>query len=415
MKLKETLKFDLIAGLSVFLVAIPLCLGIALACGAPLISGLIAGIIGGIVIGPLSNSHLSVSGPAAGLVAIVLAGIADIGSYQGFITAVFLSGLLQILMGIGNAGRFTKFLPTSVVEGMLAAIGIILIIKQYPVLLGKSEAATFNSIVLGIGVFCLLLIVLWDKFFASRFKLIPGSLVVVVVGTVGTYFLYRQDLAASYFVQIPSISSFGELKAVLTYPDWGIFGSFAVYKTAIVLALVASIETLLCINAIDRLDPLKRSTNKNRELMAQGVGNTVSGLLGGLPITSVIIRSSVNLHAGAKTKFSAIFHGILILLAVFVGASLMNLVPLVALAAVLIFTGYKLAHPLKFKAAWNMGKNDFVAFMVTVVLVVQVDLLFGVLTGILVYYTLPVMLGKMGVSIQTPSHGKASELRERNS
>ncbi|MFP5387067.1 MAG: SulP family inorganic anion transporter [Bacteriovoracia bacterium] len=387
--MKQTLKYDLIAGLSVFLVAIPLCLGIALACGAPLISGLVAGIIGGIVIGTLSDSHLSVSGPAAGLVAIVLTGISDLGSYQAFVAAVFLAGILQMIMALMKAGRFANLLPHSVIEGMLAAIGIILIIKQYPVLLGRSSEIPFHGWVLGLGLFSLLLLFLWDKFFIIRMKLVPGSLVVVVLGTLIALAFSSGTLDSSYFVQIPAISSFSQLKEVLVFPDWSAFGNLMLYKTAIVLALVASIESLLCVNAIERMDPLERPTNKNRELLAQGAGNAFSGLVGGLPVTSVIIRSSVNLNAGAKTKTSAIFHGFLILAVIFFGSALMNLVPLVSLAAVLMYTGYKLAHPRNFIKAWKTSRIDFVAFLTTVVIVVQVDLLIGVLSGIAIYYLLP--------------------------
>lgn len=390
--MKSTFKFDAIAGLSVFLVAIPLCLGIALACGAPLISGLIAGIIGGIVVGSLSDSHLSVSGPAAGLVAIVLVGITEMGSYPSFLTALVLAGILQVVMGVFKAGKLTRLLPHSVIEGMMAAIGIILIMKQLPVLIGKTDTSSHHLLILGLGVLSLVMLVTWDLLYSQRFKLIPGSLIVVLVGILATLVLnmtlYRSDVDAGYFVQIPSISSFSEFQAALAFPNWEVFSNPLLYKTAVVLALVASIESLLCINAVERLDPLGRHTNKNRELVAQGIGNTLSGLVGGLPITSVIVRSSVNLNAGAKTKYSAIMHGFMILFVLFLGAGLMNHVPLASLSAILLFTGYKLAHPKHFLVAWKNGPIDFVAFIATAVIVVVNDLLIGVIAGIAIYYVL---------------------------
>lgn len=388
--MKENLKYDIVAGISVFLVAIPLCLGIALASGVPLISGLIAGIVGGIVIGSLSNSHLSVSGPAAGLVAIVLAGIAELGSFPAFMAALVLAGALQISMGLFKAGRLTKYLPSSVIQGMLAAIGIILILKQYPVLMGQNETAAYHTLILGLGICSLILLLLWDSFFAKKFKLIPGSLVVVVLMTLAAFafnsFSNGSAIEGSYFVQIPAINSLSELKSLLMFPDWGAFSNPLLYKTAVVLALVASIESLLCVNAIERMDPLKRPTDKNRELVAQGTGNILSGLIGGLPITSVIVRSSVNLSAGAKTKASAIIHGVFIIMVLFFGTVLMNQVPLVSLAAILIFTGYKLANPKQFVDTWNSSKIDFTSFVWTIVMVVTIDLLVGVLSGIAVYY-----------------------------
>lgn len=390
--MKKILKYDLIAGLSVFLVAIPLCLGIALACGAPLISGLMAGVIGGIVIGLLSDSHLSVSGPAAGLVAIVLVGITELGSYSAFVAAVTLAGLIQICMGIAKAGKLTRLLPHSVIEGMMAAIGIILILKQYPILIGQNADSGHHLMIIGLGVFSLVLLFTWDIFFSHRLKLIPGSLIVVLTGIIATLVLnmtmYRADVDPSYFVQIPAINSVTELTSLFIFPDWSTLTNPLLYKTAFVLALVASIESLLCVNAIERLDPEGRHTNKNRELIAQGAGNTLSGLIGGLPITSVIVRSSVNLNAGAKSKASAVIHGVLIILVLFLGSALMNHVPLVSLSAVLMFTGYKLAHPKHFITAWKTSKIDFMAFVLTATIVVLNDLLVGVLAGIAVYYTL---------------------------
>jgi MFS superfamily sulfate permease-like transporter len=390
--MKNTLKFDAIAGLSVFLVAIPLCLGIALACGAPLISGLISGIIGGIVIGILSDSPLSVSGPAAGLVAIVLVGITEMGSYSSFLAALVLAGIIQILMGVFKAGKLTRLLPHCVIEGMMAAIGIILIMKQFPNLIGQNDTTSYHILIMGLGLLSLGMLVIWDSFFSHRFKLIPGSLIVVLAGIIATLVLnmtlYRGGVDAGYFVQIPSINSIEEFQAALAFPNWEMLSNPLLYKTAIVLAIVASIESLLCINAVERLDPLGRHTNKNRELVAQGIGNTLSGLVGGLPITSVIVRSSVNLNAGAKTKASAIIHGLMILFVLFLGATLMNHVPLASLSAILLFTGYKLAHPKHFLTAWKTGPIDFVAFISTALIVVVNDLLIGVIAGIAIYYIL---------------------------
>lgn len=391
----NNLKYDLLAGVSVFLVAIPLCLGIALACGAPLISGLFAGIIGGILIGILSDSHLSVSGPAAGLVAIVITGISDMG-FAGFCTALVLAGGIQIVLGVCRAGKLTEYLPYSVIEGMMAAIGIILIIKQFPILLGKDLAHSHNSTILALGIFSLIFLFFWDKYFSSRFKLIPGSLVVVILGTLISLVLGMNfvDLAIEqkFFVQIPSLSTWSQFTETLTFPNWTVFNDPLLYKTALVVALVASIESLLCINAIETQDPYKRPTNKNRELIAQGTGNLFSGLIGGLPITSVIVRSSVNLNAGARTKLSAIFHGFLIIIALIFGAKLINSVPLVSLAAILIFTGYKLAHPSHLVTAWKKSKIDLIAFVATVIMVVKIDLLVGVLSGIAIFYILTAIL-----------------------
>ena len=318
----KNFKFDFIAGISVFLVAIPLCLGIALASGAPMLSGLIAGIIGGVVIGILSDSHLSVSGPAAGLVAIVIVGISDLGSFAAFGAALTLAGLIQIILGLVKAGKLTRFLPHCVIEGMMTAIGIILILKQFPLLIGRKNGIFFDLLILSISAFSLFTLVIWDRYFSHRYKLIPGSLITVLSGVILLVILqlsfFTFTIDPSYFVQIPSVSSFHELKSHLSFPDFSVLTqNMLVYKTAIVLALVASIESLLCVNAVERLDPEGRQTNKNRELLAQGTGNLISGLIGGLPITSVIVRSSVNLNAGAKSKNSAIIHGIFIFSSMF--------------------------------------------------------------------------------------------------
>jgi MFS superfamily sulfate permease-like transporter len=273
----------------------------------------------------------------------------------------------------------------------MAAIGIILILKQYPVLLGQSSIAPYHLSVFLLGIGSLVLLFVWDMYFSQRLKQVPGSLIVVLMGIFATLTLNSfipGGFDTQYFVQIPAINSFAQFKEIMVMPDWSAFSNPLLYKTAIVLALVASIESLLCINGIERLDPLKRPTNKNRELVAQGIGNTFSGLIGGLPITSVIVRSSVNLNAGAKSKASAISHGVLIVLVLLFGTKLINHVPLVSLAAVLIFTGHKLAHPKHFITAWKTGKVDFIAFFTTAAVVVVIDLLVGVMTGLAVYYIL---------------------------
>jgi len=385
-------KFDFIAGLTVFLVAVPLCLGISLACGAPLVSGLLSGIIGGIVIGCLSDSNLSVSGPAAGLVSLILAGITLLGSFEAFLSCVALAGVLQILMGILKFGKLTRLIPHSVIEGMMAAIGIILIIKQFPVLIGNSLNQEFHGAILMLGLFSLILLMIWDYSFSYRYKLIPGSLVVVVFGMIVTifmtHFLHEFGISKDYFVKIPALQSFNDFKSLFILPDWSQFRSFSFYRTAFVIALVASIESLLSINAIERLHNKGIHANKDRELIAQGFGNLISGLIGGLPMASVIVRSSVNLYAGATSKKSTIIHGFFILIMLILGSYFMSFVPLVSLAAILIFTGYKLAHPKHVLIAWKTSKIDFLAFIVTAALVVVGDLLVGVISGIALYYFL---------------------------
>ena len=379
------LKYDLPAGLAVFFVAVPLCLGIAHASGAPLISGLITGMLGGVITGLISNSQLSVSGPAAGLTAIAIAGIIKLGSFEAFLLATVFAGIIQILLGVFRVGFIANYIPSTVIKGMLSAIGLILIIKQFPHVIGydieemgveefavtaqdmnelykESKAAETNTFtifmhplnnlnrgVLFIGLVSLIFLVVWDRFFQKRYKALPGSLLVVLIGIAISYllehFLFSSPLGQDHFVNIPKLDSITAFLHVSKFPNWSVVSKYAVYSTAFTIAIVASIETLLSVEAVDKLDPQKRKTPANRELIAQGIGNTLAGLLGGLPMTAVIVRGSVNVSAGAQTKLATIIHGLLIVIAVVFLAPLMNLIPLACLAAVLIYTGYKLLVP----------------------------------------------------------------------
>ncbi|MES2559602.1 MAG: SulP family inorganic anion transporter [Bacteroidota bacterium] len=418
------LKYDLPAGLAVFFVAVPLCLGIAHASGAPLISGLITGMLGGLITGMVSNSQLSVSGPAAGLTAIAIAGISKLGSFEAFLLATVIAGVLQIILGALKAGVITNYIPSTVIKGMLSAIGLILIIKQFPHMVGydieemgveefavtaqdinqqyqeskATETNTFtillhaitnlNRGVLLIGLVSLVFLIIWDKFFQKKFKTIPGSLLVVLIGVginnVLENMLFAYPLAHDHFVNIPKLDSIGAFMAATSFPDWSSLSNYAIYSTAFTIAIVASIETLLSTEAIDKLDPQKRKTPANRELVAQGIGNTLAGLLGGLPMTGVIVRGSVNVSAGAHTKLSTVIHGVLILIAVVFLASLMNMIPLASLAAVLIYTGYKLLAPQLLIEQFKKGWGQFIPFVVTVAAIVLSDLLIGVSIGIVI-------------------------------
>lgn len=406
----KNIKADFPASIVVFLVALPLCLGVALASNAPLFSGLIAGIIGGIVIGSLSGSQLSVSGPAAGLTAIVAAAILNLPSFETFLLAVVLCGLLQLVLGFVKAGVIGDYIPNSVIKGMLAAIGLILILKQFPHLVGydadfegdeafvqPNNENTFTGIAhafraitpvaLLIGVVSLVFQFGWEAFTAKKkgfIRLIPAPLIVVLlaVGINIAFSASGSGLEQSHLVSIPVANSAGEFISFFTLPDWSQIGNTTVWITAITLALVASLETLLSIEAIDDLDPYQRVTNKDRELRAQGVGNLLSGLIGGLPITSVIVRSSANVNAGAQSRMSAIMHGLLLLLCVALIPVLLNQIPLAALAGILIFTGYKLAKPALFKAFYKKGWDQFLPFIITIVAILFTDLLKGVFIGI---------------------------------
>ena len=402
---------DFPSSIVVFLVALPLCLGIALASNAPLFSGIIAGIIGGIVIGSLSGSQLSVSGPAAGLTAIVSAAILKLPTFETFLLAVVICGALQLVLGFIKAGIIGDYIPNCVIKGMLAAIGLILILKQFPHLVGYdanypgdesfkqgNDENTFSGIInafkhvapvaILIGFIGLTFQFVWEKFTVNKkgfSKLIPAPLIVVLAGIAINEFFKNDSgyaIDPKHMVNIPIAQSANEFFSFFTHPDFNGFLNKDVWIAGITLALVASLETLLSIEAIDDLDPYQRVTNKERELKAQGFGNMISGLVGGLPITSVIVRSSANVNAGAKSKMSAIYHGILLLLCVAFIPGLLNLVPKSALAAVLIYTGYKLAKPALFKAYYKKGWDQFLPFVITIAAILLTDLLIGVLIGI---------------------------------
>ena len=412
MKRKElslkTISSDFPSSIVVFLVALPLCLGIALASNAPLFSGLISGIIGGIVVGMLSGSSLSVSGPAAGLSAIVAAAILKLPSFESFLLAVFICGFLQVVFGFLKAGVIGDYIPNGVIKGMLAAIGLILILNQVPHLLGDSSHLElddsvrqgsdgnlftkfigaffyFSPVALIIGSICFAFYFGWEKFTSKKsgfIKLIPAPLLVVFIG-IGLNLLFNSNgLSGDFLVNIPKASSTQEFFSFFSFPDFGAFANKEVWVAGITLALVASLETLLSIEAVDDLDPFQRVTDKERELKAQGVGNMLAGLVGGLPITSVIVRSSANVNAGAKSKLSAVLHGLLLLLCVALIPGLLNLIPKAALAAILIFTGYKLAKPALFKEYYKRGFNQFLPFIITILAILVTDLLVGVLIGI---------------------------------
>lgn len=406
------LKSDFASGLVVFLVALPLCLGIAMASGAPLFSGIISGIIGGIVVGYLSQSHISVSGPAAGLTAIILTAITDLGAFDVFLTAVFIAGLIQLALGFIKAGSISNYFPTNVIEGMLAGIGIIIILKQLPHAFGydadfegdqafvqndgsnsiSSLFEIFNHVQMGaviITLISLAILISWDKVpFLQKLKLIPGALVAVIAGIIVNEFFISTGsplaIGKDHLVSLPIPTSFDEFKAIIVTHNFAGITNPKVWIVGLTIAIVASIETLLCIEAADRMDEQKRYTNTNIELKAQGIGNIVSSLLGGLPMTSVVVRSSANNNAGAKSKMSAIIHGVLLLISVLAIPIILNKIPLATLATILILVGYKLAKPATFVHFWEKGKYQFIPFVATLVFVVATDLLKGVAIGIVI-------------------------------
>lgn len=410
----KNLKYDLPAGIVVFFVALPLCLGIALASGAPLFAGIIGGIIGGIIIGVISGSHTSVSGPAAGLIIIVITAIGDLGSYEAFLLAVVFAGVLQLIFGFLKAGIVSLFFPSNVIKGMLTAIGITLILKQIPHFLGVDKDAfgeeeffqsdgntTFSYLVKALGEVhwggfiagsaALIILLFWDSKWIKGNKVlsqIPGAVVAVIaaVGINQIYLKFTPELSISktHLVNLPSINNWSDLQSYLLFPDFGAVKNIHVYITAFTLAVVASLETLLSLEAVDKLDAQKRRSPQNRELIAQGIGNIFSGLVGGLPITSVIVRSSANINSGAKTKSSAIMHGFLLLLAVLFLAPIINQIPLSALSAILILVGYKLAKVSLFVQQFKLGKEQFIPFIVTVVAILFSDLLIGISIGLVV-------------------------------
>ena len=406
------LKSDFASGLVVFLVALPLCLGIAMASGAPLFSGIISGIIGGIVVGYFSTSHISVSGPAAGLTAIVLTAITDLGAFDVFLTAVFIAGLLQLILGFAKAGSISNYFPTNVIEGMLAGIGIIIILKQLPHAFGYDNDfegdqafsqtdgsntfsalfSIFDYIQIGsivITLVSMVILISWDKVpFLKKLKLVPGALIAVALGVILNEIFIATGSALAigkeHLVSLPVPSSFEEFKAIIVTPNLSGVMNPKVWVVALTIAIVASIETLLSIEASDRMDVQKRYTDTNKELKAQGIGNMVSSLLGGLPLTSVIVRSSANSNSGARSKMSTIIHGVLLLVSVLAIPVILNKIPLATLAAILILVGYKLAKPSTFIHFWEKGKYQFVPFIATLLAVVFLDLLKGVTLGIII-------------------------------
>lgn len=406
-----TVPRDLTAGLVVFLVALPLCLGVALASGAPLLSGVLAGIVGGILVGILSDSQTSVSGPAAGLAAIVASQIAALGSFPAFLMAVVIAGLIQIVLGIVRAGFIADFFPSSVIKGLLAAIGVLLVLKQIPHLLGHDadpegdmafrqtdHANTITELghmfghihpgAVVISLVSIAVLVIWTFYKPLKKSVIPAPLVVVVLG-VGLGLLFRQiggrwAVEPSNFVQAPVADSLAGFVRFFQRPDFSQLSNPAVYMAGLTIAAVASLETLLNLEAVDKIDPQQRTSPPSQELLAQGIGNVVVGLIGGIPITSVIIRSSVNINAGAQTKLSAIVHGVLLLVSVALFPLWLNMIPLSCLAAILLVTGIKLASPVLVRQMWKEGRYQFVPFALTVIAIAFTDLLIGVLIGLAV-------------------------------
>jgi MFS superfamily sulfate permease-like transporter len=387
------IKEDMPAGLVVFLVALPLCLGIALASGAPLFSGIIAGMVGGIVVASISGSALSVTGPAAGLTVIVLNGILQLGSFDLFLVAVMIAGVVQIILGYFKAGLIGYYFPSSVIKGMLAAIGIILILKQLPIAIGYNKAinSSFHIGSIIIASVSIVTILIWDIPFLKKialFKWVPGALVAVLIGVgLNTLFIqYHSEwaLPVEAMVKLPVAKSSASFFQQFTLPNFSGLANYEVYILGVTIAIIASLETLLSTEAADKLDPYKRVTPTNRELVAQGVGNFVSGLIGGLPMTAVIVRTSANVNAGAKTKLSAIFHGILLLISVVFFAQFLNKIPLACLAAVLLLVGYKLAKVSLFKEMYTLGWEQFMPFIVTILAIQFTDLLKGIAMGMLV-------------------------------
>ncbi|MBE7170479.1 MAG: bifunctional SulP family inorganic anion transporter/carbonic anhydrase [Williamsia sp.] len=404
------LKKDIPASIVVFLVALPLCLGVALASGAPLLSGIIAGVIGGIVVGSISGSHNSVSGPAAGLAAVVLSAITSLGSFPVFLVAVFIAGALQLAGGIFKAGFIANYIPNNVIKGLLAAIGIILILKQIPQALGNhadvigdfsfwqlNRENTFSELYLShkyitpgailISVLSLVVLIVWDKTPLKKFRFFPAPLFVVLMG-IGLNYLFRSSfpwlyLDGNHLVKIPAVDP-DTPSSFITFPQWSAINNVSVWISALTIAILASLETLINVEALEKIDPHKRQSPPNRELVAQGIGNMVAGLVGALPVTSVVVRSSVNINSDNRTKLSTILHGIFLLLSVLFLSPYLNLIPIPSLAAILLYTGYKLASMKLMKDMYKKGWNQFIPFIVTIIAIVFTDLLIGVLIGLAV-------------------------------
>lgn len=408
----SNLKQDFWASITVTLVAIPLCLGISLASGTPLFSGILTGVIGGIVVGFLSESRVSVSGPAAGMIAVIIAAIAQLGSFQLFLTALMIAGLMQIFAGVFRLGFIANFIPTNVIQGLLAAIGILIILKQIPVALGYYQGQAslqellrtteetldipyvihafwnMHLIPVVITFSSLGILLIWEKYFSTYSKKIPGPVLVIpvaiAINLLANKFMPEFALKTQHLVNIPVMHSYKELLSQLRFPDFNSFHDIRVYTVAGMMAIVASLETLLNLEGIEKIDRRHRYTSRDRELLAQGTGNLISGLLGGLPITSVIVRSSVNIYSGATSKISTIFHGVFLLISITLIPQYLNYIPLPALAAILIHTGYKLSSVSLFRKAYSEGKRYFVPFLVTTVAIVFSNLLMGILIGLTV-------------------------------
>jgi len=411
------LRADAMAGFVVFLVALPLCMGIALASGAPVVSGLISGMVAGLVVSWLSGSELSVSGPAAGLTVTVAAGIATMGSFQAFLTVTIISGCIQIIFAMLKSGSLAAFFPNSVIKGMLAAIGVTIVFKQIPHAVGWDSdyegdesffqtfdhSNTFFNLVeslehLAEGAIIIALVGffiywLWGREYVKKsryLKFFPPSLMVVLVGILVNLSLerwfpkYALAAGSSHMVNVPNLKNIMDLKAAIPTPDLSVISEMKTWSLALAVAMISSIETLLSVEAVDRMDPERRTSKGNRELVAQGVGNIISGLLGGLVMTSVIVRSSANIYAGGRSRMACFFHGLFMLVFVLMFASVLNHIPLAALAVVLIAVGYKLASPKVIKSVWDLGLEQFIPFAVTLVAVVFSDLLTGVGVGLIV-------------------------------
>ncbi len=404
-------KHDLPAGIVVFFVALPLCLGIALAGGAPLFSGMIAGILGGIVVGSLSNSPLSVSGPAAGLVSIIFVSITTLGSFEAFLVAVIIAGIIQILLGVIKAGMIANYFPSNVIKGMLTAIGIIIILKQLPIALGygktKDSLLSFlqhhgpnalafitekiQYIDLGattISLLSIVIMLLWEsRWISAKLKIIPGGLIAVAASIALSQLIFKHYsfllIEPNHFVQVPIAHNLSEFYSFFKTPDFDVLYRKDIYAIGLTIAIVASIESLLSVEAIDKLDIHNRITPPNRELIAQGTGNILCGVLGGLPMTAVIVRGAANVQAGARSRWSSFMHGVFLLLAVLLIPSLLNRIPYAALAAILLFTGYNLTPPRLYRNIWRQGMTQFLPFILTIVVILLTDLIIGVSIGLL--------------------------------
>lgn len=405
----HALRYDIPAGLVVFLVALPLCLGIAIASGAPPLSGIISGVIGGVLVGMLSNSHTGVSGPAAGLVVVVLQAMEKMGSFEALMVAILLAGILQLIWGLSRVGTIGSFFPSSVIKGMLAAIGLILIMKEVPHALGYDKdhfgdlifwqqdgnntftalwkATQFfqpGAVIISLISLCILLF--YEKMRHPIVQILPSALVVVVLGifindVLWMRFVPEYYLGQEHLVRLPTMAEVGGFGNLFLSPDFSVLSKFSTYQVAFTIAIIASLETLLNVEAVDKIDPLKRRTSANQELKAQGLGNIVSGLIGGLPITAVIVRGAANVNAGAKTKTSTVFHGLLLALSFFAIPDVLMKIPFASLASILLVIGYKLTKVSIYLAMYRSGANQFVPFIATVLAILLTDLLIGVGVG----------------------------------